>query len=714
MTTETVQPPSLTEEAKAIVWQIFSEGASPLTRRSSYDAIEPVIRKRLSSKDAAPSIAAIREWFDSYDDQRWLRSDMQEAVAVMILEGVGTPCEEAEVWAVGSIDAEVAIPLVRSVWSCEQIDSLVEAALDALEKLCNRDNVLDASRLERFGSTDVRSTRQAIEREGRLETFRQLDSHGLDLVLQALHPAAGNLLALVVELRPQRFESLIDRLDHPVMQARAAHHMVAAARHLDLRATVRWIAHDSCDGLIALATLHTLNTVNRLDHDLRLADRMDTDRYTPSTHLRPHQDDLDAAAAGLLQGLVDQLALLDSRACARWIGELLSGATFVLNRHHDHEIPRRVSQLEKACTELCVSLFRESWSDNLLPELIAGLRHTPRMSWTRHLAEIAWELRDSEPARAAETARTTLKEHERQIAAELERGHVFLEWQDWQHREWLTCLGIALAMSSKEVDLPHWLRTRCHNLQLSVWDAEEDYSAFSSADRVVQHRFLVALHAIPILKELGRPAGPAAVLALAETIWAHCSFAGSYLHGGAEVPIAAEYAARYAVEYGAPTDAWLLDQVRDPRLPPRSLWALIDQRNKKNSRAGRNDADDDEFVVDELARIASDRFGDGSEFNLEALHFWGLLWLLLGAVDEADKTATAILAFPLRSHDRAYKILALKLLAKVAGSRGLSPTLAEFTASVYRQLWAGYAPHEERPDRQQVDEMLEQSVSPIL
>ena len=131
MTAETVQPPPLTEDAKAIVWQIFSDGASPLTRRSSYDAIEPVVRKRLSSKDAAPSIAAIREWFDSYDDRHWLKSEMQEAVAVMILEGVGTPCDEAEVWAVGSIDAEVAIPLVRSNWSYEQIDSLVEAALDA-------------------------------------------------------------------------------------------------------------------------------------------------------------------------------------------------------------------------------------------------------------------------------------------------------------------------------------------------------------------------------------------------------------------------------------------------------------------------------------------------------------------------------------------------------------------------------------------------------
>ncbi len=714
MTTEAVQLPSLTEDARAVVWQIFSDGASPLTRRSPYDAIEPVIRKRLSSTDAAPSIAAIREWFDSYDDQRWLKSDMREAVAHMILEGVGTPCKEAEVWAVGSIDAEVAIPLVRSVWSCEQIDSLVEAALDALEQLCNRDNVLDASRLVRSHSTHSRIARQDIERKGRLETFSQLESHGLDLVHQALHPAAGNLLALVVDLRPERFESMVERLDHPVVQARAAHHMVAATRLSDHRTTLRWIAHGSCDGLIALAIVNTLNTVNRLDSDIRLADRADPDRYPPSTNPRPHHGDLDTAAASLLEGLVDRLAVLDPPACARWIGELLSGATFVLNRHHDHEIPRRVAQLEKACTDLCVRLFRTSWSDNLLPELIAGLSHTPRMSWTRHLGEIAWELRDLEPVQAAEISRTTLVEHERQIAAELERGHVFLEWQDWDHPEWLTCLGIALAISCKDIDLAHWVRTRCHDLPLSVWDAEEDYSAFSSADRVVQHRFLVALHAIPILKELGRPAHPAAVLALAETLWAHCSFAASRLDGGADASIAAEYAARYAVEHGAPSDAWLLDRVRDPRLPPRSLWGLIDQRNKKNNRAGGNDATDDDFVVDELARIASDRFGDGSEFNLQALHFWGLLWLLLGATDEAEKTATAILAFPLRPHERAHKILALKLLARVARSRSLPPTLAEFTASVYRQLWPGYTPHEECSDRQHIDEMLEQSMSRIL
>ena len=646
MTTQADQAISISDEAKAILWQIFSKGASPHTRLSAYETIEPVVRQHLSSNDAEQAIATMHGWFESYGDQHWLKADMQETVAAMIFEGMGTTFGESEVWAIGSIDAEVATRAVRSFWSFGHIDTFVDAALDALEKLCRRGNVFDASRLDMTGSVGTGNTRQVIARDGRLVFYQQLDSYGPDLVLRALHSAAGNLLALVVELRPEQFESLIERLNHPVVQARAAHHMVAAILHSDHRTPLRWIAHGSCDGLIALAIVHTLNTVNRLDADLRLADRTDPDRYPPSTELRPDQDDLDTAAECLLHGLVDRLALLDPPACARWIGELLSGATHVLNRQQDNEIPPRVAQLEKACTELCVQLFRETWSNNLLSELIAGLRHTRRMSWTRHLAEIAWELRDTEPARATELARATLYEHEQQISAELERDYVLLEWSDWDYHEWLKCLSAALAMSCKEIDLPNWVGTRCHALPLSVWDAEENYNAFSSADRVVQHRFLVALHAIPILGLLGRPANPASVRSLAEKLWTHTAFAKCHLHENAVASIAVECAARYAIENGAPTDTWLLEQARSPGLPPRSLWALIDQRKQRHVCESRKEVPDDECILTEFTRIASDRFGEGSEFNLETLYYWGLLWLLLDAVEEAEKTAMAIIAFP--------------------------------------------------------------------
>ncbi len=706
--------PSLTEEAKAIIWRIFAEGAAPHTRRSAYEAVEPIVRRHISSNDAELSIAAMHDWFESYGDRHWLKSDMRETVATMILDGLEAGSDEAQVWAIGSIDAEISTSVIPSRWSAGQIDTFFDHALCVLEKLANRNSLIDLSRLHRSLAPDAELTRQAIMREGRLETYQHLDSRGFDLVINALHPTVGNLLALLVALRPEGYASLVERLDHPVMQARAAHHMLAATLHSDHRAPLQWIDQGSCDGLIALAIVHTLNTVNRLDNDIRLADRTDPDRYPPSTELRPDQDDLDLAATGLLHGLVDRLALLGPPACVRWIGELLSSGTCMLNRQHGHEIPPRVTQLENACTELCIHLIQETRSDHLLPELIAGLRHAPSKSWTRHLAEIAWELRDKEPARAAELARTALEEHERQIAAELERDHVFLEWHDWDYREWIKCLGGALAISCKEIDLLHWVGTRCHALPLSVWDAEENYKAFSSADRVIQHRFLIVFHAIPILQLLGRPADPASVRALAETLWAHTAFAERHLHRHTGAPTAVEYAARYAIEYGAPGDAWLLEQARKPGLQARAIWALIDQRQQKTCREGGKVTSDEDFILPEFARICSNRFGNGGEFNLEALRYWGLLWLQLGAVNEAEKTATAILAFPLKTHDRIYKLLALKLFAQVAQSRPLSPALAKFPASLYRQLWSSYMPREELSDRQKIDEILEQSASRIL
>lgn len=714
MTPETAQEPRLTEEAKAVIWRIFGEGASPQTGRSPYQLIEPVLRKRLSSAAAEPTIAAVRAWFESNGDRQWLKSDVNEAVATMVLEGIGAARGETEIWAVGSIDAEVTAQIIRSLWSAEEISSFVEITISLLEEFSRSDRVLDASRLHPSYSADARITIDADQRKGRLETFRQLDSHGFDVVHLALHPPAGNLLALVVELRPDRFAFLIGRLDHQGMQARAAYHMVAVSRHSENRATLRWIANGSSDALIALTIVHTLNIVNRLDDEIRLADRNDADRYPGNAETPSRPDDPDAVASGLLDGLVQQLAALDPPACARWIGELLSGAPYVLHGRSDQDVPQRISQLERACTALCARLVRESWSPDLLVELMAGLRLTPRITWIRHLADIAWEIRDVEPARARQIAGATLDEHERQIAAEIERNHAFLGWFDWHDRECYRGLGIALSMSCEQIDLPGWVRARCAPLPLSVWDAEETYEAFNTAERVVQHWFLVAFHAIPILKELGRPADPAAIRDLAENLWAHYSFAGRHVHGAPDATHVAEYASRYAIEFGEPSEAWLLEQIRNPGLGSRSIWALIDQRTKRSAREVGMQASDAEAIAAEFTRIASNRFGDGRQFGLGALYYWGLLWLLLGAIEESEKTVAAICRFPLRADDRGYKIMALKLLALAATSRPPIPALADCTAALYRELWPGYTPHDELPDRQRIDEMLERSAARIL
>lgn len=708
----------LPDEAKAVIWQIFGAGESPLTGRSTFELIEPVICKHVSSSTQRDwAISTVRGWFETIGEQRWLKQDIREGVAVLIFEGIGADRSETAIWAIGSIDGDLAASIIRSRWGPEEIDSFVEAVLAALEKICERDEVLNAAGVVPYAevhSGKARIPRDAVQREGTLATFQHLSNHGFDLIHRALHPSAGNLVELVIDLQPERFDSLIERLDHPVMQARAAYHMVTATRALDHRKPLLWITEDSCDALIALAIVHTLEAVNRLDDDIRYSERLGEDRHIWSSELRPPQDDLDAAAFKLLNSLVDRLAMLDPLACARWIGELLSGAPNALMRGGTLEKPPRIEQLEKMGVELLAHLVRHSWSDDLLAALCTGLCLSPRTTWTRHLAEVAWEVRDVEPVRAGALARATLDKLEHHVAEEFEHDHLFLDWKDWHDREWIAGLGAALALSSEDIDLPEWVSTRCRALPLSVWDAEKSYKIFSSADRVAQIWFLVALHAIPALMQIDRVVDPVRVRALAEAVWTHCYFTGQYLPDGRDRSIASEHAARFAIEFGDPRDLWLLEQARSPKVGPQVLSALIDQRKKKAAREGERHADY-KMVMDEVAHAASNRFADGGFYGFESLHYWGRLWLMLGAIEQAYRTAKAVLAFPMRAFDRGSKVLVLELLTMGADGEGLDQATRDCIGTTYRELWPvyGYTPDTERADRQRIDEILERWRVPI-
>ena len=707
---------SLTDEARGVIWRIFGSGASPLSGRSTYELIEPIVRKRVCFNEQDSAIAEIRGWFEVTRSESKLKSEMSEPVAMMILDGVGNDRSETATWAIGSIDGELAPKMICSRWQATNIDSFVETTLTTLERLCTQDEVLDATRVKDVAALDVskpKIPKASLMRKGRLETFRDLYTYNSKLVLLGLYPAVDSLIRIVIQLRPRLLKSVIKRLDHPVVRARLADLMIIASEPADHRKPLQWITADSCDALVALAIVHTLNTVNSLDADLQYAKRANTDHFIWSTELRFPRDDLDAAAADLVAGLVDRLAVLAPLPCARWIGELLSNCPYMLHQAGEHEVPLRVKQLESACTELLARLVRRSWSEDLSAELCAGLRLTPRTTWTRHLAEVAWAIRDVAPARATEIARATLDEDQRYVDDELELNHLFLHWDDWHTREWFSGLGDALALSNEELGLPHWVSVRCRALRLSVWDAEENHQAFDTAHRAAQHWFLVAFHAVASMRALGRAIDPSSVRILSETLWDHCHFAGQFRLIDRESPVAVEHAARFAVEYGDPNDTWLLDQVRNPWAAPHAIWALIDQRMQRNAREDRIDAQHEVMTTVEIIRVASERFGDGTQFDLEELQSWGQLWLLLDAIDEAEQTAMGILEFPRTRRNRGNEILVLKLLALVASKRKLAPLIEEHLVSTYRHLWSGYTPNEEGDDRRRIDELLERSRIPI-
>ena len=695
-----------------VVWRIFGEGESPLKGRSSYQLIRPLVQHHVAVADRHSVIREIHGWFESHEDRNWLRPEMREQVATVIMDGVG-PANQSEtaVWAIGSINAELAASMLRSNWSASAIDGFVHATIGTLKTACDRNKVLDPSRgfgLD-LGPVGTEVPVDAFVRRGRITTFQNLLNQGLRFVIGGLHPAVENLIELSVALRPQLLGLLVESLEHPVVQAKAVRCAVEAALPSNHRATLDWIRAESCPALVALAIVHSLETVNALDRDLRFSGREDMGGHMWATELRPPEDDLDAAAAHLLAGLADSLSRLEPRTRTHWIGELLSAAPRSLRSHSDDK-PLRIQQLETACTEALVRLFCQSGSSDLPEILSAALRIDPHGTWTRHLGDLAWALRESAPNRAADVAWAVLRSHEAYVDRVLEHNLRILDWRYWDHREWIDSLGTCLAVADPTLDLPKWVTEKCQALPLSVWDADaqEDHQSFNTAERIARHWFLVAFHAIPRLKELGREVAPARVLSLIETLCDHCRYAQPYVVGQPASSVAAEFAARCAVEFGDPSEQWLLHLARHPATGARIIWAVIDQRRLKIKRVGDREAGPrlDDIFVTELASIASDRFADRRRWGFDTLEYWGRLSLMLEMTEEAERTALAILAFPARLLTRGRTILALKLLALVAGKDRPQHPIRDRVRSLYGELWSVFTPEEERLDREQVDALM--------
>ena len=701
MATRSGSEPSLSAEARETVWRIFGAGARPGARKSVFDSIEPVIRKHVPPPDQDRAIAMIGAWFDSGTHVRWLRPDHAGLVADLVIEGVGPRRSDDAVWAIGSIGLDLSVGRIKRRWAAGEVETLVDAAVNVLQG--NSARLSDDDRLADAGDTEVISFRSAVSRDGLVGAFAQLEEQSLELVNQGLHPTVANLIDLAVELSPDPVSAVLSRLEAPTMQARAARRMVARTPPGDPGTTLPWIKEGAVDAVIALAIVHVLGAARKLD---------DTRASRGDARVPPAEEDSDTAlehptdvVGDLVLRLLERLASLDPPACLRWIGEVLNQASRALAASRSATKPRLLTQLEEECTKRAVSLFCESGSANLLPPFHAGLLPGRGRHWVRHQMAIARAMWELAPARAEELARTTLDAHRRQLGEQRDGHYLAPDWNDWQDREWLEGLGTALALSQKDLDLRAWVANECRDLPLSVWDAEEDPDGFAMAEQVAQHWFLVALLAIPERRDFGRPFEPPVVYGLAEAVWAHGGFCQQHLETHPEASVAAELGARYAMQCGRGNDQWLLDQARGEGVGPGALRVLIEERRSSTRPLVEGGPDVDDLIVDELGRIALERFNDGGRFDLKTLKDWGGLWLSLGAVNPAERTALAIASFPLRAEDRNSRILALKLLGMVVRQRKPRRGVAECVAPLYNQLWPvfGGTPNRERADREEIE-----------
>ena len=410
--------PSLSDQAREVVCRIFGEGESPLKDRSSYELIGPMVKRHIAAPDRNSVMREIQGWFESDGNRHWLRPEMQERVAVVILDGIG-PADQSEtaVWAIGSINAELAARKMRANWSASAIDGFVHATLRTLKTACDRNKVLEAS--GSFGldldSANAGIPGDAFPREWSVGTFQNLLKHGRRFVVSGLHPAVGNLIALTVALRPDLLGRLVERLDHPVVQGRGG--SAARSRLPALRTIARpWIGSVRLHALRRLPWRSCTRSKPSTPWTTTCGPqgaRTWTDTVGLPNCARPATTSTRRLRASWADW-ADSLSHLTPGACARWIGELLGAAPRSLHSHGDGKA-LRVQQLEAACNEALVRLVHQSWSSDLSEILITGLRTDPSETWTRHLGDLAWALRESAPERAAEIARAALRSHEARV-----------------------------------------------------------------------------------------------------------------------------------------------------------------------------------------------------------------------------------------------------------------------------------------------------------
>ena len=212
--TPTIHLPVVAQQA---VWRIFGNGLAPLKESTCRDLVEPIIQKQLpKTAEADRAIAKIRSWFDPNGGPNELRPDMSEPVAKMIIDGIreallatsGIENHDTAFWAMGSIQSDVAAPIMRSSWSPEQIDRFAAYALATLESLHEKGNIIDPKHIVGPDIRGATAHPQEIGYDDPLQNFQV----GPDTAYQAywlMYPGIPSIVDLLLRLKPEMLPELV-------------------------------------------------------------------------------------------------------------------------------------------------------------------------------------------------------------------------------------------------------------------------------------------------------------------------------------------------------------------------------------------------------------------------------------------------------------------------------------------------------------------------
>ncbi len=688
--TSTIQ---MSEVAQQAIWRIFGNGLAPLKQSTCRDLVEPIIQKQLWRTDEADrAIAEIRSWFDPDGDPNQLRPDMSEPVAEIIIDGIrgalsaasGIENHDTAFWAMGSIRSDMSAPIMRASWSPEQIDRFAAYALDTLESLHEKCNIIDPKHIVGPDIRGATAHPHEIGHDDPLRTFHV----GPDTVYEAyrlMYPGIPSVVDLLLELKPDMLPDLVDKIQNHLLQSFAASCLAGIRATSDYRQPLNWIADTTSTALIALAILHTLEIV----HEREIASRT-----LPNSGAVETVDSV--AVSDPIADLVSSLAALGPARRIWWAFELLNHTSFGPAQKR-----ATAEQVEQRCTELLNDTVLNHWSNEVTNELEDGLRCSRLEPRGKPLADIVWGMRDAQPEKASQISGIILGEHERRMTMALEDNEQFPYLAGrGNYQDWLTALGAAVVVHHNDLDPMDWAMENCKALPLSAWDADEEGGVFRVADRVARTQMTVGLYAVQLLTDAGRVLDCGKLRTFAEKVWAHADFVRQYCNLLVEDSVTAEFAARVAAALGEPDQAWVLQQANSPAIDPQTLWTLLDPMKRQDNAAVHDN------TSEEIRKIASDRYINSVEANPQSAPHLANLWVLLDAPQEAAKTAQVLLTYHPSHADRAHAIPALKMLA-FAESRGeLANDLVETSRSLYDNLWGKRTPQDEIHAQQEIDAFL--------
>ena len=676
-------------------WRVVGTVESPLKNPELLSLVDGVLGPLFEQGSVAESERRrVREtvygWYETRDGRPVLAQDARREIDDLVLRGAAQqlleeksdPGNETLFWAIGTVDAEAAAETIRAAWCSKQIDALWENSVVVLQRLCERENVVDPDRILGY---KVDGGRVSVDPEyewDRIRVFRRTD-----LGRPNLYGGVANVILLILTLRPDRFPDLVERVDHPIVQRWA---LLVVHRHLRANRlqSLDWLEDNRSEPVTAVAIVHALEVVRELASEAM---------HPNGGH--KEREEAGEVVAQLLSGLVERLARYEPAESVRWIAELYEHGSLpkiVIGESGEHDLCER---LEERCLDGITELVRRNWHSELREALKSKARQGAVIQRTLPLGTVAQRVSRDHPERAVEIAEIALEKHAKhtdEILGGNRRAYYTLT--DERTIKWMRGLGSALSLALPEDETPlDWVIAQCSRLPLSVWEADDYPEKFRVADDVAQMQMAVAIHAVVARYEAGVGVEPDMVRNLAEKVWEHCHFVGRREGYRLDEPEVEELAARVLVALGNLSEEWLIVRVKSGGIGPRGLWSMVDAYVKRYGYP---------VLADELSASIAARYRYIKAVEISTLRYLARIWQILEAADPALVTAETMLEYHQKAMQREDHLDVMNLRVLAVGKKGSTSEVMRGIRAHSEYLWGNYIPGEEIEIKRSVDALL--------